>query len=636
MENTEKSALDYTGERYHPELLDEIRQEHMHRYLWARGLVDGLDVVDLACGEGFGSAILAASARQVIGIDISNSAVRHAESRYQVQNLSFICADAVNLPLPDHCADVVVSFETIEHLADQAGMMAEIRRVLRPAGFLVMSSPNTEVYSQRQGHVNEFHIKELTGQEFENLLREQFPALRLFSQRLSVASSILSRRSDAGGVASVFRDGSTVEKSAREIPDPMYSIGVAAANEGCFPALEASFLTSASYDVYGKIRDQTVAISAQKDRLAEEVQRLGVDRERLVVQAERLGVEKDRLAAENLSLDGILAFAGERLAHGHRKEQEPSPFFDSKYYLSNNPDVAKAGVDPLVHYLRGGRREGRLPRAAANVEEKPVHAQKMLVKGKPKEGVVGTIAVGELEAAAKRFAAIYRVTPALHSEDHMLGHFLKLNAEGGLKFYFKGGLADAEQLMTAIESLGIDMDNLRVLEFAAGYGRLTRHLQKLCDLTVSDIHPEAVEFVSRHCGCPTYVSSKDPDQLKIPGQFNVVAVISLFSHLPDRTFGRWLSALYALVAPGGYLIFTTIGESARAINARIPTPGPDGFAFEVASEQIDLDTQDYGNSTVHPHYVGAQIGRMPGARLISYEAGVWWKYQDQYIVQKPA
>ncbi|WP_164548647.1 class I SAM-dependent methyltransferase [Mesorhizobium sp. M7D.F.Ca.US.005.01.1.1] len=218
----------------------------------------------------------------------------------------------------------------------------------------------------------------------------------------------------------------------------------------------------------------------------------------------------------------------------------------------------------------------------------------------------------------------------------MLGHFLKMSPDGGLRHYFKSGFADAEQLMQAIEKLNVDMDNLKILEFAAGYGRLTRHLHKLCELTVSDIHPEAVEFVSKNFGCRAYVSSKDAEQLRISEQFNIVAVISLFSHLPDRTFGKWLSALYALVAPGGYLIFTTIGESARAINPQIPVPGSDGVAFEAISEQIDLDTQDYGNTTVHPHYVGFQIGRMPGARLVSYEAGPWWKYQDQYIVQKPA
>jgi SAM-dependent methyltransferase len=247
---------------------------------------------------------------------------------------------------------------------------------------------------------------------------------------------------------------------------------------------------------------------------------------------------------------------------------------------------------------------------------------------------MATVAVGEFEAAAKRAADTYCVSPALHSEDLMLAHFLKLNAETGLEFYFKGGQADAEQLMGTIRSLGADTGNPKVLEFAAGYGRLTRHLQKSCDLTVSDIHPEAVEFVRQNFGCPAYLSSKDPEHLKIPGRFHIIAVISLFSHLPDRSFGRWLSALYALLAPGGYLIFTTIGESARAASPHIPTPGSDGIAFEAESEQIDLDKQDYGSSTVHPHYVGFQIGRLPGSRLISYEAGAWWNYQDQYIVQR--
>ncbi|UPT96065.1 methyltransferase domain-containing protein [Bradyrhizobium barranii subsp. apii] len=475
MTSTDQFALTYTGERYHPELLDEIRQEHMHRYLWALGLVGGRDVIDLACGEGFGSAMLAGVARRVIGIDISESAVRHAASRYQAPNLSFQCADAASLPLTDHSVDVVVSFETIEHLANQAGMMAEIRRVLRPDGFLVMSSPNTEIYSQRQGHVNEFHARELTGREFEDVLRQQFPAFRLFGQRLSVASSILSCHDDAGGTASVFRDGQSAERSAREIPDTMYYVAVAAANERHLPNLQASFLVSATYDVYWKIRDETIkiragmeqlaeearllwpekdrlaaestclraekdrlaaefgALSAEKDRLAAESGQLRAERDgltaefgplsaekdrlgaesrllwaekdrlaaesgllraekdRLAAEFGRLRAEKDRLAAEfellkaekdglaaelgllsaekeklvaeNRSQEGLLKLAAEYLRPGWRKKLKPSPFFDSQYYLACNPDVAKSRINPLLHYLRFGRLEGRLPKA---------------------------------------------------------------------------------------------------------------------------------------------------------------------------------------------------------------------------------------------------------------------------------
>ncbi|AZO42342.1 methyltransferase domain-containing protein [Mesorhizobium sp. M7D.F.Ca.US.005.01.1.1] len=306
-------SLTYTGERYHPELLDEIRQEHMHRYVWTLGMTDGLDVVDLACGEGFGSRILAERARSVIGVDVSDAAVQHAASRYTAANLSFICADATELPLEDHCADVVVSFETIEHLADQAGMLSEISRILKPTGFLVMSSPNTEVYSVKQDHKNEFHTRELTRGEFVGLLEGRFPALRLFGQRLSVASSILSCDGDAGGTASVFRDEGNIEQSAREIPETMYYLALAASREDCLPPMAASFLVSASYDVYWRMRgvyqqmedraNRLVAeygqVMAEKDRLAAENGQVMAEKNRLVAEYGQVMAEKDRLAAEN-------------------------------------------------------------------------------------------------------------------------------------------------------------------------------------------------------------------------------------------------------------------------------------------------------------------------------------------------
>ncbi|UPT96064.1 class I SAM-dependent methyltransferase [Bradyrhizobium barranii subsp. apii] len=238
---------------------------------------------------------------------------------------------------------------------------------------------------------------------------------------------------------------------------------------------------------------------------------------------------------------------------------------------------------------------------------------------------------------AKRLASIYGVTAALHAEDHMLRHFLEMNSENGLWHYFNGGYNDAAQLMTEIEKLGVDLQNLSVLEFASGYGRLTRHLKRLCNLSTSDIHSEAVEFVDKHCGVRTYQSSSNAEELKIDGQFDVVAVISLFSHLPDQTFGPWLAALYRLVGPGGHLIFTTVGDAAREINPTIAVPGPDGFIFTRDSEQKDIDGGEYGNTTARPHYVGFQIGKwLPSSKLVSYGSGTWWKYQDQYVVHKPS
>jgi len=219
----------------------------------------------------------------------------------------------------------------------------------------------------------------------------------------------------------------------------------------------------------------------------------------------------------------------------------------------------------------------------------------------------------------------------------MLRHFFEMNQEAALWHYFNGGYSDAAQLMTEIERLGADLENLSVLEFACGYGRLTRHLKRLCNLSSSDIHPAAVEFVGKNCGVQTHQSASNPIELKIAGQFDVVAVISLFSHLPDETFGPWLAALYQLVAPGGHLLFTTVGDAAREINPTIAVPGLDGFIFTRDSEQKDIDGGEYGNTTARPHYVGFQIGKwLPTSKLISYQPGLWWKYQDQYIVRKPA
>ena len=132
--------LEFTGERYVPDVTGEIRHEHLHRYGLALGLLAGKDVLDIACGEGYGSAMLAAEARSVIGIDNAAKVVAHARKTYKKStNLTFEVGDAKAIPLDDQSVDVVVSFETIEHLAEQDEMLAQIARVLRPGGLLIIS-----------------------------------------------------------------------------------------------------------------------------------------------------------------------------------------------------------------------------------------------------------------------------------------------------------------------------------------------------------------------------------------------------------------------------------------------------------------------------------------------------------------
>lgn len=238
---SDSSDLEFTGERFTPECVREIAYEHWHRYAWASRLVTGRQVVDAACGEGYGSAMLSHWAASVIGVDIDPEAVAHAKRRYQAGNLDFRCADCTELPLADDSADVVVSFETLEHLAAQDQLLAEFRRVLRPNGFLLISSPDRETYSDATGYANPFHVRELYRSELEELLTRHFPAWRLFGQKLMFVSSIWSL-AGSGSAEWLTADGTRLETGQQPIYPPLYFLAVAAASEDLLPDIAGASL----------------------------------------------------------------------------------------------------------------------------------------------------------------------------------------------------------------------------------------------------------------------------------------------------------------------------------------------------------------------------------------------------------
>ena len=173
---TEMNApLPWTGERYVPEIGGPIELEHLHRYMLAASLVRGKRVLDIASGEGYGSDLLALSARSVFGVDISEEAVAHAGSRYRRPNLEYRVGSAADIPIADASVDAVVSFETIEHHDQHEKMLAEIKRVLAPGGLLVMSSPNRHYYSVVPNYSNPYHVKELFTEELDRLAQELLP-----------------------------------------------------------------------------------------------------------------------------------------------------------------------------------------------------------------------------------------------------------------------------------------------------------------------------------------------------------------------------------------------------------------------------------------------------------------------------
>jgi SAM-dependent methyltransferase len=229
------TRLEFTGERFVPGTEGEIAHEHWHRYAFAQRFMAGRRVIDVACGEGYGSALVAGVAADVVGVDIDAHAVAHAAATYaSTSNLRFVEGSATALPLPDACAGAVVSFETIEHLdaADQPRMIAEFARVLAPGGLLVLSSPNRPEYSEARNYVNPYHRCELDRDGLARLLAPAFPASRWYRQRRYLGSALWA---EEGREDFELWSGDAEETSPAMPPEAMYFVVVAARNQAALP-----------------------------------------------------------------------------------------------------------------------------------------------------------------------------------------------------------------------------------------------------------------------------------------------------------------------------------------------------------------------------------------------------------------
>ncbi|MBU1188664.1 MAG: class I SAM-dependent methyltransferase [Gammaproteobacteria bacterium] len=195
-------VLEFTGERFTPECVREIWYEHMHRYAFASRLAEGRTLCDAACGEGYGTALLRQAGAEAVGVDIDADTVAHACQRY---GSHYVCASVTALPFAGDSFEVLTSFETIEHLAQQQAMLAEFHRVLRADGLLIISSPDKAQYSDATGYQNPDHVCELYRQEFVALLEQQFKHVRLFGQRLQFASLLAAE--DVNGAPGAASNG---------------------------------------------------------------------------------------------------------------------------------------------------------------------------------------------------------------------------------------------------------------------------------------------------------------------------------------------------------------------------------------------------------------------------------------------
>jgi 2-polyprenyl-3-methyl-5-hydroxy-6-metoxy-1,4-benzoquinol methylase len=469
-------SLNYTGERYLPDIdVPETSYEHWHRYQYASLFVEKKEVLDIACGEGYGSYLLAKTAKRVVGIDIDESVINRAASKYMLRNLDFKQGSLDAIPIEGGVNfDVVVSFETIEHVPgeQQETFLKEVKRILKPSGILLISTPSKLAYSDIPSYKNEFHVKEFYVDEFRDFLKEYFANVMLVGQRISPISYLwdLEKKTKRFAEFQISASATGFRPSSDEIV-PVYVLAICSDAEIDEPPISVQIDLSDRMvskrdeqiqalqsgiqhrenllagirqkllereEKFGEQATQIQSLSQQisdsEDRMRHlrrklaqrEEEGLALNRELSSLETRVRGL-KERLAEGGIRVRGLVETIDERerliaslrsragdlerqvhllradlhniktsrawqtalilrrirafvLPHGSWRTRfarrivsllsrsskgvrliRSSGFFQPEWYLAQNPDVASAGVDPAVHYLKHGGLEGRDP-----------------------------------------------------------------------------------------------------------------------------------------------------------------------------------------------------------------------------------------------------------------------------------
>lgn len=341
--------MEFTGERYVPSVDGPIKYEHLHRYALSLEFAKGKSVLDIACGEGYGSALLARVAKSVVGVDIDPTTLNYARQRYYNNNLQFLVGSCDSIPLPDHSVEVVTSFETIEHHDKHEEMMLEIKRVLTPNGLLIISSPNRFVYSDEPKYVNEHHVKELYYNEFMDLLNRHFKHVRCDGQRLATGSFVFQLNATGGEHYVAYTgDAQQLTKKTDPLPSPVYFIAVC--SDSSLPEIElASVFLDGKDDLLKKLEAERLSHIGQ---LQSQLQRL-----------------EERIAKERATYDSQLKdSAGELVsARGRITTQDRELELGRAQLASYEAELAQRSVEFAAAQNRISQQEAELEHARAQL-----------------------------------------------------------------------------------------------------------------------------------------------------------------------------------------------------------------------------------------------------------------------------
>jgi ubiquinone/menaquinone biosynthesis C-methylase UbiE len=219
-------------ERLETSARGDVIFEHLHRYALAMKVAKNKRILDVACGEGYGANLLSGEALAVTAVDIEEDIIIKARQKYKDPKIQFIAGSILQLPLPDKCFDLITCFETLEHVEDHELALKELRRVLKPDGLLIISTPEKANYSDKSGYNNPYHRKELYGTQFRELLKQHFRFTAFYRQN-SFSASIM-QLDDTNEISDIYT-GNFTQISSLGPQDAMYWLAYAADQDFWIP-----------------------------------------------------------------------------------------------------------------------------------------------------------------------------------------------------------------------------------------------------------------------------------------------------------------------------------------------------------------------------------------------------------------
>lgn len=316
------------------EFRGRIAYEHVHRYALCRESVAGKRVLDLACGTGYGSALLAQAGAEVTAIDISPEAIREAKARHG-DHVKFLIADCHDLPFEDGKFDVVVANEMIEHVEDHDALIAQAKRVLAEDGLFLVSTPNKPVYNRYKAP-NVFHVSEMDIEEFRRLLKRHFGEVHLTGTRMALVSVGYE----------LDRDTTKGNTGAAEL----YRMSV---EDGGRPNIEGGdlWLADAEYLLAACSQKPFVPATPRSSVLYSREDDLWLEHEKIMAWASRLDREDETLRAELQSSRQTVEARDEALEiarHEHANLEER---------VTDLRRVSESASDALLYQREGMQRE---------------------------------------------------------------------------------------------------------------------------------------------------------------------------------------------------------------------------------------------------------------------------------------